>query len=238
VDEQTRGDLDTRALAAVGAMSGGTTPLVGRFRYVVASDRWWWSDEIFHMHGFARGEVVPTSELMQAHKHPDDRAYAVDMLTKALVHGQPFCCRHRIVDNKQRVRTVVSIGQGLRVGSGEITELRGFFIEETRSLEKDIAARTNEAVKRSAETRAGIEQAKGALMAVFSIDEDEAFALLTWHSQQTNVKVRDVAEALTASLDDPDLADLHPEEKLSVILAGVADAPTAETDTDDVALGA
>ena len=66
-------------------------------------------------------------------------------------------------------------------------------------------------------------------MAIYSIDEDEAFALLTWHSQQSNAKLRDVAETLTASLDDPELAELHPEEKLSVILAGVTDSSEKQT---------
>ena len=66
-------------------------------------------------------------------------------------------------------------------------------------------------------------------MAIYSIDEEEAFAILTWHSQNTNTKLRDVAETLTASLDDPDLAELHPEEKLSVILANVADSSEEQT---------
>ena len=125
-----------------------------------------------------------------------------------LRHFHSAVCRHRIIDNRQHVRTVVSIGQGLRDQSGEIAELRGFFIDVTRSLQRDLATRTHEAVQRSAQARAGIEQAKGALMAIYSIDEEEAFAILTWHSQNTNTKLRDVAETLTASLDDPDLAEL------------------------------
>lgn len=216
--------MDEQALAAVGAMAGGTNPPVGRFRFVTATDRWCWSDEIFQMHGFAPGDVLPTTELLRAHKHPDDRAFAIDSLAAAVENGQPFCCRHRIVDNRQKVHTVVSIGQGLRDSSGTIVELRGFFIDVTKSLQRDLATQTREAVERSAQSRAGIEQAKGALMAIYSIDEDEAFAVLTWHSQQTNTKVRDVAETLAASLDDPGLAELHPEEKLSMILAGVADS--------------
>jgi len=220
--KESAAQLDEQALAAVGAMAGGTTPPVGRFRYVAARDRWWWSDELFEMHGFAPGDVVPTTELLNSHKHPEDRAFAIDTLADALANGQPFCCRHRIIDNRQKVRTIVSIGQGLRDGSGQIVELRGFFIDVTRSVQRDISTQTREAVQRSAESRAAIEQAKGALMAIYSIDEDEAFAVLTWHSQHANAKLRDVADTLTSSLDDPDLAELHPEEKIGVILAGVA----------------
>jgi len=209
-------------MAAVGAMAGGTSPPVGRFRYLVGRDRWWWSDELFAMHGFAPGEVVPTTELLQSHKHPEDRAFAVDALTEALANGQPFCCRHRIIDNRQKTRTIVTIGQGIRDESGGIVELRGFFIDVTRSVQRDLATQTREAVARSAESRAAIEQAKGALMAIYSIDEDEAFAVLTWHSQHANTKLRDVADTVTSSLDDPELSDLHPEEKIGVILAGVS----------------
>lgn len=183
---------------------------------------------MFAMHGFGPGDVVPTTELLQSHKHPEDRAFAIDALATALTNGLPFCCRHRIVDNRQKIHTVVSIGQGLRDDSGEISELRGFFIDVTRSVQRDLATQTREAVERSAEARAAIEQAKGALMAVYSVDEDEAFAVLTWHSQHSNTKLRDVADTLTASLDDPDLAELHPEEKLSAILAGVARAVDQE----------
>lgn len=28
-----------------------------------------WSDGLFHIHGYARGEIVPTAELVIAHKH-------------------------------------------------------------------------------------------------------------------------------------------------------------------------
>jgi GAF domain-containing protein len=46
------------------------------------------------------------------------------------------------------------------------------------------------------ETRAVIEQAKGRLMERHRIGEDEAFTLLTHASQNTNVKLRDVAAEL------------------------------------------
>ena len=41
-----------------------------------------------------------------------------------------------------------------------------------------------------------IEQAKGTLMLVYAIPADRAFDVLTWRSQETNVKVRDVAERM------------------------------------------
>lgn len=42
--------------------------------------------------------------------------------------------------------------------------------------------------------RAVIERAKGVLMAVYDIDADAAFELFRWRSQNTNTKLRVLAE--------------------------------------------
>ena len=65
------------------------------------------------------------------------------------------------------------------------------------------------AVEQSAGGRAAIEQAKGALMITYGLDEDEAFALLRWHSQHTNIKLRDIAAGITDRTNDPDIAGLE-----------------------------
>jgi hypothetical protein len=59
----------------------------------------------------------------------------------------------------------------------------------------------NEAVAEIADNRDAIEQAKGTLMLVYRIDPDGAFELLKWRSEETNVKLRSLAEQL--------LADIH-----------------------------
>ncbi len=59
--------------------------------------------------------------------------------------------------------------------------------------------------------RATIEQAKGVLMQLLSVDADQAFAILSRYSQTHNVKLRVLAERLTSaaaergtpSRDDP-----------------------------------
>jgi hypothetical protein len=60
--------------------------------------------------------------------------------------------------------------------------------------------RIYEAVRDIAEKRAAIEQAKGMLMFVYGIDEDGAFDLLRWQSQQHNVKLRLIAEQIVKDL--------------------------------------
>jgi len=59
------------------------------------------------------------------------------------------------------------------------------------------------AVAEITERRAVIEQAKGVLMVIYNIDADAAFELLKWRSQQTNTKLRVLAEQLM--MDFPSL---------------------------------
>ena len=58
------------------------------------------------------------------------------------------------------------------------------------------AAREEPAVAEIAESRSAIDQAKGMLMLVYRITEDTAFELLRWRSQETNVKLRVLAEQI------------------------------------------
>ncbi len=44
----------------VKVLSRGDQTTIGEYRVTVDSDRWWWSDVVYRMHGFEPGEVVPT----------------------------------------------------------------------------------------------------------------------------------------------------------------------------------
>jgi hypothetical protein len=46
--------------------------------------------------------------------------------------------------------------------------------------------------------RALIEQVKGVLMAIYGIDADAAFDMLKWRSQESNSRIRQLAEQLMA----------------------------------------
>jgi len=64
----------------------------------------------------------------------------------------------------------------------------------------DDEARISEAVREIAEQRAFIEQAKGMLMFIYGLDENAAFDLLRWQSQQHNVKLRLLAEQVVKDI--------------------------------------
>jgi hypothetical protein len=54
----------------------------------------------------------------------------------------------------------------------------------------------DEALPDLVENRAAIEQAKGVMMAVYRLSPDQAFRVLQWRSQETNVKLRTLAKRL------------------------------------------
>jgi hypothetical protein len=198
--------------------SGGTAEPVARFRFDVVDDTWWWSPAMYALHGFSPGEVVPTTALLMAHKHAEDRARTDSLLRAALHTGEPFCCRHRIIDAAGKVRLVLTLAEGTCDENGNVVFVQGYFIDVTDSFHRAVEVEAHAAVTRAAETRAVIEQAKGILIGVYRIDPDAAFDLLRWHSQQTNTKIRVLADALVRHITESPDDELSPARRLSAYL--------------------
>jgi hypothetical protein len=165
----------------------------GLFRYTVETGTWWWSEPVYEIHGFTPGEVVPTTELIMSHKHPEDADEVAASLKVVLTEGAPFSSWHRIVDARSRIRQVVSVGEGVRDGSGRLAEIRGWLVDLTEPKRRSLTTAIDEAVRASARSRAEIEQAKGVLMREYALTAEDAFSLLRRYSQHTNVKLREVA---------------------------------------------
>ena len=68
---------------------------------------------------------------------------------------------------------------------------------------------------RATETRAVIEQAKGLFVGIYRIDPDAAFNLFRWHSQQTNTKIRVLAEGLVRHISRSPVDGRSPARLLS-----------------------
>ena len=209
----------------------------GPFRYNVLAKTWWWSDDLYRIHGFEPGEVVPTTDLLVAHKHPEDAAVATAIILNAFTSGEPFALWHRIIDARLRTRTVVSVGDGHRDDSGTLVEVRGYMVDVTGSKRSQTARDIDEAVRRSAESRGTIEQAKGIIMATLGVDADEAFNLLKTNSQNDNVKVRDLAARLLETIAEMRQVGLGPEKAVNAVLhkdllpRGGAQSPPALSET-------
>lgn len=181
-------------------MTTSNTGPFGSFRYSFLTETWWWSEGLFQIHGFAPGEVVPSTDLLLVHKHPDDRDLVQDALRAALDTGEPFAVWHRVVDAQGTVHQVVSVGEGVRDPSGRLTGVRGHMVDLTGALRRSSAAEVEEAVEALSESRPVIEQVKGGLMVTFGLDPDSAFEVLRRYSQATNVKVRDLARRMVEAM--------------------------------------
>lgn len=170
----------------------GTEQYVGEFAYDVRADRWTWSEEMYHLHGFEPGEVVPTTELVMSHKHHDEAETQRTQIAEAVRTGRPFAFRNRIVDATGHVRTVVIAGAGQKNGDGALVTVRGYMVDVTDEVRRDCTT----AVAAAAAHRARIDEAKGMLMLVHGIDENAAFALLHRASNHTNTKLHVLADRL------------------------------------------
>lgn len=183
----------------VGAASDvpATADRVGWFRFHFDSGRWEWSDEVYRIHGYEPGAVALTTNLVLSHKHPDD----VDQVAAALEDIQrtrrPLSSRHRIIDARGVQRSIVLVGDLLRDHTGAVVGTHGFYIDVgssdlTRAAQRDITTQ----VALIAANRTPIDLAKGMLMLIYGVDEDTAFEVLRWRSQETNTKVRALAKQL------------------------------------------
>lgn len=175
----------------------------GQWRHDLTSERWWWSVETFRIHGFEPHEVVPTTNLVLAHKHPQDRERVRRLLESATVSGRPFHSTHRIMDARGEERVVVMVGQGRRdPQSGEVVELMGYVVDATAPVAERAAGLADGHLRAAFAHRGAIDQAKGIVSATHGVTIDEAFALLRSTSNTHNVPVRTLAAHLVRLGDD------------------------------------
>lgn len=168
-------------------------PLAGSFRYHAREDRWEWSDEVAAMHGYEPGTVNPTTELVLSHKHPDDKPTVTQLIEQVRRLGIPFSSRHRIIDTAGNVHVVVVVGDRWSDDAGEFIGTTGFYIDVTEEFDADVRRSLDQVVATIAARRATINQAMGMLMLAHGVSAEKAFAMLARRSQQTNVKLRDLA---------------------------------------------
>jgi hypothetical protein len=173
-------------------------PLVGGFSYDAGQDRWTWSQEVFHIHGFEPHDVVPTTELIRFHAHPDDRDAVEETLAGAMTSPGSFTLAFRLVDAQGGLRRVLMLGQGSERSQGTL-RLRGQLVDLTPLQEEILNDDLAPVVDDFRAHRAVIEQAKGIVIQLFAVDADEAFDRLRASSQAANVKVRDLAQYLVVA---------------------------------------
>ena len=174
----------------------GAPQRVGWFRFYFEDQRWEWSEQVQRMHGYEPGTVTPTTELVLAHKHPEDRHEVAKTIDEILVARRAFSTRHRILDTRGVVHQVVVVGDLLTDRQDVAIGTHGYYVDITPSSDRVREDLISERVAEITEHRAVIEQAKGMLMMVYGLDDEAAFDLLRWRSQSSNVKLRRLAEKI------------------------------------------
>ncbi len=179
--------------------------VVGRYRYDHRSDSWWWSPEMFALHGLATEVRQPATDEYLRYQHAEDRPRILEAIAPSCTDGRAFTLETRIVRADGQDRAVVLVGEPQRDAAGEVTAVEGMCVDitecrsgpaldRTRALEAEVAQ-----MRAAMASRAAIEQAKGILMLLTSCGEQVAFDLLAHISSHTHRKVRDIAEVITRS---------------------------------------
>jgi ANTAR domain/PAS fold len=159
------------------------------------------------MHGYEPGTVSPTTELVLSHKHPDDKPTVAQLIEQVRQFGVAFSSRHRIIDTAGKIHLVVVVGDRWKDDAGEVIGTTGFYIDVTDEFDADMQRTLDEVVATIAARRATINQAMGMLMLAHGVSPDEAFRMLARQSQQTNVKLRDLAAQFVEEATASPIAD-------------------------------
>jgi len=182
------------------------TPLTARFRGDLSTEQWWWSPELFELHGIPNGSVQATVGLLLAHVHDDDRPGLREALREAATTAVSFTREYRVLRADGRPLTVLLVCEPETDAAGSVTALTGLLVdvtagrapapadEQLRHLETEV-----EQLRSAMASRAAIEQAKGILMLLMSCGDQVAFDLLAHISSHTHRKVRDVAVTIIES---------------------------------------
>ena len=182
--------------AEVGQAFAGAPQRVGWFSFYFEDQRWEWSEQVQRMHGYESGTVVPTTELVLAHKHADDRRQVAEAIDDVLHTHRAFSTRHRIIDTSGVVHHVVVVGDQLTDHRDAVIGTHGYYVDITPTSDRAHDELINAKIAEITEHRAVIEQAKGMLMMVYGLDPAAAFDLLKWRSQESNVKLRLLAQQI------------------------------------------
>jgi hypothetical protein len=193
---------------------------VAPFRYDAVLDQWEWSDALYVLHGYMPREIPATTSALMHHKHPDDRERAAGVFAATIRDGGTYSCYHRIVDRNARVLSVVSVGRTILSPEGTTAQVEGYYIDLTEARRDETEADVQDALTRKAHLGPLIDQAKGMIMLAEGCTADEAFERLRTCSQDANLKVVDIARALTESVAEGGFRGEAVAETLDRLVAG------------------
>ena len=201
---------------------------VGSFGIALPECDWTWSDGLFAILGLDESAVSPTTDLVLQHQHSDDRSDVERFLDDVVTTGRPAAVWHRVVRPDGSVRQLVTSATGVHGHGGALEAIAGQVVDVTEPVRLTTSRDVDQALERLSLSRPSIDQAKGALMLAYALDEETAFALLRDYSQHLNVKVRDLARDLTEAARQPGGWSPGTKALLGRLLRDLSDPVSAE----------
>ncbi len=169
---------------------------MGGFRFWFATQRWEWSPQVYRLHGYAPGQIEPTTELILTHKHPDDRGSVADTIARCIEYGEPFSSRHRIIDTAGVEHAVMVVADRILDERDRAIGTSGYYVDLGGVLAETEKQALDEALPELVEDRAVIEQAVGVLMRVYRVSAEQAYKVLAWRAEETATSLRAFAAQL------------------------------------------
>lgn len=160
-----------------------------------------WSDGLYRIYGYERGEVVPSMEMVMPHIEPEDRPRVLAYWERVASRGGPSSLYLSIRDKKNRQHKLLYSADYIMDGSVPVG-VWGVVVDLTKSIHTDRHRLANESVAAASRTRAVIEQAKGILMGRTGVSAEDAFELMSKLSSETNRKVAVLAKDIVAGATD------------------------------------
>jgi hypothetical protein len=167
----------------------------GLVEYYFAEGVFHWSEGLYRIYGYERGDVVPSMDMAFAHIEPADRPVVQAYWDRVAAVGGPSSIYVSIRDRKDRQHKLLFSADYILEG-GVPVGVWGVVVDLTQSIHSDRHQLATEAVAASARNRAVIEQAKGVLMGRTGITADQAYELMSQQSQDTNRKVYAIAHEI------------------------------------------
>lgn len=104
---------------------------IGSWEFDVQTGQTYWTEELYHIHGFDPRQPPPTPEQVLTYIHPDDHQLHEDAIRIPISQGKPFEVNLRIVRNDGEIRYVNARGGAIFNEAGEMIKLTGTTFDVT-----------------------------------------------------------------------------------------------------------
>jgi PAS domain S-box-containing protein len=170
----------------------------------------YWNDVMYRQRGLDPADRRSLSDIADITTHPEDRAALRRMVQRHLVQGEPYRHEFRVTLPDGRARWLLSQGQTIRDGNGQVLGVTGVNLDITER-------RQAEALQHETQLLAEASRHKSALMARLSHElrtpmnavlgftrllEDDAQAPLAPRQRDHVVRIADAGARLMALIDD------------------------------------